>query len=287
MIMTIDLDEIIDAIQASDRDTTHYLNTRNGDIIIRSESFSDQELNEIDDELDDNWEYILELPTQRDADEFGMMRDYIWELPQSQAKDALKASIKGQGAFKRFRDVCKNYGLLDEWLEYKDDQYVEFAKDWCQANEIGFDEKPRVTYRHATRQDMETLIELKNKELGLDDDSLNFEIERWFAAQFKTNSLYQIIAWWKTEIIATGAINWTFQAPTPECPNGRVGTIVNFWCDPKYADLGYQKEILDRLLKETSRRRIYQVSVTGDNKELYEGAGFKQVDNVYKQTVEQ
>lgn len=279
--MTIDLDEIIDAIQGGGRGVSYFLNTSTGDIIMRDEKFPYRELNDIDDELDKEWGSILELPTQRDANEIRMMRDFVYQLPQGQAKDALNVALQGQGIFRRFKDVCKNYDLLNDWYEFEDMRYEEFASNWCKENEVQFTVIPKIVYRHATRRDLDLLIELKKKELGVEDDSMNFELEKYFTNHLRSNNLYQIVAWWKTKVVATGAISWYYLPPTVEQPNGRMGQLVNFWVEEEMKDKGYEKEILNRLMQEAARRKTPDLLAVDQNAELVENAGFKKMDNVW------
>lgn len=282
--MNIDLDEIIDAIQGGNRDVTYYLNTRSGEIIMRSEHFPIRELNDIDDELDKNWENILELPNQRDVGEVRMMRDFVRDLPAGQAKDALTTALaQPKGVFRRFKDVCSSFNLLNDWYEYEDNRYVEFARRWCEDNEVGFVEIPKIVYQHARRQNVDQLISLKKKQLGLteEDDSLNFELDRYFSAQLKNGALYQILAWWKNKVVATGGIAWVFTPPSVELPNGRVGYLVNFWVDESMQDNGYDEEILKRLLEEAKRRKLPLVRAFGTMNGLPEKAGFVKDEHDY------
>lgn len=280
--MTIDLDEIIDAIMSGNRENTFYLNTKTGDIIMRSENFPIRELNEIDDELDANWEVILELPNQRDVGEVRMMRDFTRDLPAGQAKDALNTALaQPKGIFRRFKDVCSSFGLLDNWYEYEDNRYVEFARQWCEDNEVAFEEVPKIVYRHATRNDVKLLITLRKKELGLaeEDTSLDFELDRYFYAQLKNGALYQVLAWWKNKVVATGAIAWVFTPPVPELTDGRVGYLTNFWCEESMKERGYEEEILKRLLEEAKRRKLPVVFSLSSLDGLTEKNGFVRMDD--------
>lgn len=281
--MVIDLDDIVDAIQGGSNSVEYYLNTRSGEIIMRDDSLPTRELMEIDDELDKEYDSLILIPTARDAGDIRMMREFSWTLPDGQAKDALSTALSGgKGIFKRFRNALGNYGLLNEWYEYEDDRYMEFAKDWCKANEIAFEEVPKIVYRRAVRRDVETMVALRKKELGIEDDSLDFELDRYFAAQMRNGALHQIFAWWKNKIVATGAIAWVFTPPTPELPDGRVGYLCNFWCEEELKGKGYEKEILERLLEEAKRRRLPVVYAKDLTEEMTSSTGFKPEGDVFK-----
>lgn len=281
--MIIDLDEIIDAIQGGSNRVEYYLNTRTGEIIMRDDSLPTRELNEIDDEIDKAYDSLILMPTSRDAGEVRMMRQFTWDLPDGQAKEALLAALNsGKGLYRRFKNVLQNYSLDKQWYEYEDDQYVAFARDWCEANEISFEEVPKIVYRHATKRDVDLLISLKKKELGIEDDSLDFELERYFNAQIRNGALYQIIAWWKNKVAATGAIAWVFTPPAPQLPDGHSGYLCNFWIEEELKNHGYEKEILERLIEEARRRKLPVIRSYGMSEELVSACGFEKEDDVFR-----
>ncbi|MDO4664319.1 MAG: UPF0158 family protein [Erysipelotrichaceae bacterium] len=281
--MIIDLDDIIDAIQGGSNQVEYYLNTHNGEIIMRDDSLPTRELMEIDDEIDKYYDSLILIPTAYDANQVGMMRRFTNDLPEGQAKDALNTALSGgKGLYRRFKNVVQNYNLDQQWYEYEDDQYVQFAKGWCEENEVAFEEVPKIVYRHATRRDVDLLVKLKKKELNVEDDSLDFELNRYFSAQVRNGALYQIIAWWKNKVAATGAIAWVFTPPTPELPDGRTGYLCNFWIDEELKNQGYEKEIIKRLEEEARRRKLPEIRSYNLPAELVEGQGFVKEENVYK-----
>lgn len=68
--MTLDLDDLIDAMMNSQQGVDYYLNTKTGEIIMRSEYLPISELNDIENELDENWDFILEIPDQREVEDY-------------------------------------------------------------------------------------------------------------------------------------------------------------------------------------------------------------------------
>ncbi|MGM9960958.1 MAG: UPF0158 family protein [Allobaculum sp.] len=284
--MIIDLDDIIDAIQGGNNRIEYYLNVHNGEIIMRDDTLPTRELMEIDDEIDKYYDSLILIPTAYDANEVGMMRRFTNDLPDGQAKDALNTALNsGKGLYRRFKTVLQNYNLENNWYEFEDDEYVAFARDWCQANEVEFEEVPKIVYRHATRRDVDLLVKLKKKELGIEDESLDFELNRYFAAQIRNGGLYQIIAWWKNKVAATGAIAWVFTPPTPELPDGRTGYLCNFWIEDDLKNQGYEKEIINRLKEEAVRRKLPVIRTYGMPSELVEESGFVKEDDVFKTTL--
>jgi ribosomal protein S18 acetylase RimI-like enzyme len=95
-----------------------------------SEVFSDR----LDSE--DGW---LRLPNQRDADEYDMMLNFAYTLKSAKKRDRLEIALSGKGAFRRFKDEVIREGVEEEWYSFRDRRYLEFARDWCDENDIPYD----------------------------------------------------------------------------------------------------------------------------------------------------
>ena len=52
----------------------------------------------------------------------------------------LNNSIRGRGAFRRFKDAVHRLGIADEWYRFRDQAYKETAIEWCGDNGVEFDE---------------------------------------------------------------------------------------------------------------------------------------------------
>ncbi len=50
--------------------------------------------------------------------------------------ERLVNAIKGSGAFRRFKDMAEEIGLIDDWYEFRDNCYRERAKEWCESHGI-------------------------------------------------------------------------------------------------------------------------------------------------------
>lgn len=102
-----------------------------GEIIDRNPEFIDErtleyiEVNEQD--------YIL-LPTQYDIHEYQIMKDFALECPYEQMRDRMLASLRGSGAFRRFKDAVYYLGIRDDWFAYRTKRFSEIAEQWCIQN---------------------------------------------------------------------------------------------------------------------------------------------------------
>lgn len=86
---------------------------------IDERTLEDIEVNEQD--------YIL-LPTQYNIHEYQIMKDFALECPYEQMRDRMLASLRGSGAFRRFKDVVYYLGIRDDWFAYRTKRFSEIAE---------------------------------------------------------------------------------------------------------------------------------------------------------------
>ena len=42
--------------------------------------------------------------------------------------------IHQKGAFRKFRQVIEQTGILQKWYEFRDKKYEDIVKEWCETN---------------------------------------------------------------------------------------------------------------------------------------------------------
>ena len=149
--MKIDLKIIVDGIEMQTNESQTFFNTKSGKILL----FTDEEL-EIAESKQDISEYVqwmqdainnvrkyleeqddyIELPTEYEFHEYHVMEKFILSLPHESQREELYYSIKGKGAFAKFKHGLERYSLTDEWYKYRDKAVVKLAKNWCDENAI-------------------------------------------------------------------------------------------------------------------------------------------------------
>ena len=134
--MKVKLNEVIDALDFTNDEIEYYYNPINGDIFMSN--IGDYEnLNE--DELDDLFEKSIMLPTRYDINEYEMMEDFAETIEDTRLQNQLYISLNGSGAFRRFKDTCINFDIIDDWYKFRDAKYKEIAINWCKENNIKFE----------------------------------------------------------------------------------------------------------------------------------------------------
>ncbi len=134
--MKVKLTEVIDALDFTNDEIEYYYNPDNGEIFM-SNIGEFENLNE--DELDELFEKSIMLPTRYDINEYEMMVDFVETIEDTILQNQLYISLNGSGAFRRFKDTCINFDIIDTWYKFRDKKYKELAINWCKDNNIEFE----------------------------------------------------------------------------------------------------------------------------------------------------
>lgn len=121
--MKVKLEDIIEAMDFANMDTEYYYDTKSEKVLM------------LFDGMEDGEDYIP-LPGQYDINEYRMMEEFIYELPAGKNQDILDRTIRGRGAFRRFKDKLYDLGLEQQWYKYRDAAYEEIARQWCARHKI-------------------------------------------------------------------------------------------------------------------------------------------------------
>ena len=131
--MRAKLSEVIDALEFKNDEIEYYYNPDNGEIFM-SNIGEFENLNE-----DELFEKSIMLPTRYDINEYEMMEDFAETIEDTRLQNQLYISLNGSGAFRRFKDTCINYDIIDDWYKFRDERYKEVAINWCKDNNIEFE----------------------------------------------------------------------------------------------------------------------------------------------------
>jgi hypothetical protein len=154
MAIRVKLNDIIEGLDFQSDEGHSFLDKKTGEVV----SISDEEMQAAEDDepiedfpdwqqdlvriakeiVDETGDYI-DLPTKFDIDEYSIMEKFCLSLNDSEMSDDLYSSIKGSGAFRRFKDAINEYDIADDWYKYRNDALREIAIEWCQAKGIEFD----------------------------------------------------------------------------------------------------------------------------------------------------
>ncbi len=134
--MKVNLNEVIEALDFTNDEIEYYYNPKNGEItMLNSVILKDSN----EEQLDEVFAKNIMLPTKYDINEYKMMEDFIKTVKDLKIQNQLYISINGHGAFRRFKDTCIYYSIINDWYKFRDKKYQKIAINWCKENNIEFE----------------------------------------------------------------------------------------------------------------------------------------------------
>ena len=139
--MKVKLGVILDAIEMADDNYTYFLDLETGESVFLADELVTGLDNEgLEDEIEENLERYLRLPTKFEIHEYHIMEEFIWTLKGDRA-DKLEHAIQGRGAFRRFRDMVDRMGISQQWYDFQAEYYRKLAIEWCQEHGLEYIEE--------------------------------------------------------------------------------------------------------------------------------------------------
>lgn len=106
-----------------------------------------------------NDEHLVALPTKFDIHEYAIMEEFCQGYSGRRLAERLCSAIRGRKAFRRFKDVIHEAGVADEWYRFRDETFAQIAIDWCEANDISYeDDRPSETESTREPDSLETRV---------------------------------------------------------------------------------------------------------------------------------
>ena len=81
-------------------------------------------------------DHYLPLPDRFEIHEYQIMERFCLSVDDADMRDYLCDTIRGRGAFRRFKDRMQLYGMAEEWYQYRDAALREIAVAWCEEHGI-------------------------------------------------------------------------------------------------------------------------------------------------------
>jgi len=83
-------------------------------------------------------DYIL-LPSKFDINDWEIMERFCDSVADPALGKMLDSAIRGGGAFRRFKEMIREYELVDQWTEFREEALKEILIDWCENNGIDYE----------------------------------------------------------------------------------------------------------------------------------------------------
>ncbi len=141
-IMTILLQQVIDAIEMAGGAYTRFYDKKTGETVSLPDSF---QIDDVDEELEELLETepdrFLRFPEEYDIHKYSIMERFIESIPDASIRNDLAQAIRGRGAFRRFKSSIRYYGIEQLWYDYLENAYREIAIRWCREHDLKYIEK--------------------------------------------------------------------------------------------------------------------------------------------------
>ena len=135
--MTVNLSDIIDAIQFTDEYTHNFLDKETGEIVwVNEMAMTMKEQEEAYETLEEHGCY--RLPERWELNGYGTMEDFIDSLASGEKRNRLSRAIVGRGAFRRFKDEVCRLGIADQWYKWEENAHRRLAIEWCEENGVKY-----------------------------------------------------------------------------------------------------------------------------------------------------
>ncbi|MFC7062530.1 UPF0158 family protein [Halobacillus seohaensis] len=151
--MKIDLEEIAEQIDIQPEEWMTFLDKKTYDFIeFSEEAYQDAEEGEPYDHLPD-WQQVerswadkvigdelrfVRVPKKDKVEEYAMIEGFSLSIKDGEKRQEMLRAISGRGAFRRFRTLLEQWGMDEEWYDFRDSEYKRIAKEWCEENGIDY-----------------------------------------------------------------------------------------------------------------------------------------------------
>ena len=152
MPIPVKLSEIILGIESQSDEIHSYLNIITGEVVtVSDEGFSAANSNEplenfpewqrenieLAREILESDDY-LQLPDEFEINEYRMLEKFCLSINDEELRERMYYSIKGSGAFRRFKESIRKYRIEDDWYGFRDAKIKEVAREWCEYHKVSY-----------------------------------------------------------------------------------------------------------------------------------------------------
>jgi len=144
--------DVVDEMDILSDEHSAFLNRNTGELVsLSSEELSAaEEDDDIDKYPDCQQEMIakakevlysddfLPLPSKFDIHEYSILEDFCCSVKDDGIRDGLLHKIRGQGAFRRFRDAIQILEIEEDWYSFRQEALAKIAIEWLEANHIPY-----------------------------------------------------------------------------------------------------------------------------------------------------
>jgi len=154
----VNIPELVQEMNAQMDEMPVYFNTETGEFVFVEERFfGDIEDGMTKEDYSQDWQKeafeqardvmasspgkYLKIPTNFDIHEWEIMKDFCYTIEDENVMNDLLNAIHGRGAFRMFKDKIIHYGIREDWFDFRDKEFAEIAKRWCESKDLEYVEE--------------------------------------------------------------------------------------------------------------------------------------------------
>jgi hypothetical protein len=127
----VNLGELCEAMENSSYQHEYFLDVQTGEILFISDYMDDEETRQLKDRIEEDSGRYERIPKAEPNEGYQDMVDFIATVDNERLAELLEVAINGKGAFRRFKDVLRNYPQESEaWFKFEDGRTEERALEW-------------------------------------------------------------------------------------------------------------------------------------------------------------
>lgn len=140
MALPVSLSKVADEMDLPNEDWEAYIHRQTGEIVTLTGDEEDDELlpAEALEAIESGSEDYLALPSRFDIHEYDIMRRFAESLEDQTLSEDLAITLRGSGAFGRFKDMIHHHGIQDRWYAFRDEALQSIAADFLDAHGIAY-----------------------------------------------------------------------------------------------------------------------------------------------------
>ena len=137
--MKVKLSEVINNLEMVSPEMDAHYDPQENEFFWTGDYAENSYLGLNDDQFEEKLERSISLPSSFDIHEYQIMREFIDTIEDERIHNQLLHSIKGKGAFGRFKDTCYDLRVINDWYEFRHSRYEEIAIAWCKRHQIEYE----------------------------------------------------------------------------------------------------------------------------------------------------
>ncbi|CAN7502062.1 UPF0158 family protein [Paenibacillus sp. LjRoot153] len=148
----VKMEDLISEIELQIDDTFTFINTNSGEVITLTreemrtvedeepfEKFPDWQRENIEKAIsiiEDEDGVFVDFTLRNNFNEYEIIEEFIVRLPDQKNREILDDTIRGRGAFRRFKDRIIELGVDKQWYTYKEGKIRQLVIEWCKEHNI-------------------------------------------------------------------------------------------------------------------------------------------------------